>query len=66
MTKWTTTQNSSSEFASQLSGICGLDQQLQSAIPFVKHAKPVEIYAKDGIIASIMTGDCGVMDIVKF
>ena len=44
----------------------GLDQQLQSAIPFVKRAEPVEIYNKDGIIASIMTGDCEVMDLVRF
>ena len=44
----------------------GLDQQLQSAIPFVKRAEPVKIYNKDGIIASIMTGDCEVMDLVKF
>ena len=34
----------------------GITQELRSAIPFAKHAHPVEVFSKDGIVASIMTG----------
>ena len=36
----------------------GITQQLRSAIPFAKHAAPVEVFSRDGIVASIMTGEC--------
>ena len=34
-----------------------ISQELRSAIPFAKHAAPVEVYSRDGIVASIMTGE---------
>jgi hypothetical protein len=31
-------------------------QELRSAIPMAKHAASIEVFAKDGVTASIMTG----------
>ena len=35
----------------------GISQELRSAIPLAKHAEPVEVFSRDGIVASIMTGE---------